>query len=190
MTPEETAWLAGLLEGEGAFGCSGAKARPQSRTLRIQLNMTDEDVVRKAAVLMENAPVYRYSKKKDTSRAIKSTKDAFHTYVVGYGAERIMELILPYMGNRRTARINEVLALYRSRPVKLRERNKMADCHPDRSNKGGGLCAECYRHARYLQKDLPRRQQERAVKLGLGAGAVAVLGPLAPSLGPAILAAP
>lgn len=47
MTPEEVAWVAGLLEGEGYFSISSAR----HRQARVVCSMTDEDVVRKLHVL-------------------------------------------------------------------------------------------------------------------------------------------
>lgn len=52
MTDTDIAWVAGLLEGEGYFGCRIAttKNRPGKAYLQVRIcvNMTDEDVLRRA----------------------------------------------------------------------------------------------------------------------------------------------
>lgn len=48
MTKEETAWLAGLFEGEGCFYLNRIQKRGKRyKYLAASINMTDEDVVRK-----------------------------------------------------------------------------------------------------------------------------------------------
>jgi hypothetical protein len=156
MTPLETAWLAGLLEGEGSFSCTIAnKHRPLSRRMVVQLGMTDEDIVRRAGELMD-APAVHVHKRRH------GRKQCFSIIISGFKAERVMKAILPHMGDRRRDAILRALAEWQTRPVMLRERGKMADCHPDRPNKGRGLCDECHRHERYLKQDLPMRQAVRA----------------------------
>jgi hypothetical protein len=158
MEQTEIAWLAGLLEGEGSFQCvQASKARPQSRHLTCTLGMTDEDVVRRAGVLMDAPSIYEQN-------PAPPRKKVFIIGISGYKAERVMKLILPYMGIRRRDKILKVLADWKTRPVAQRERGRKADCHPDRPNKGHGLCDECHRRKRYQEKDIPMRQAIRAAK--------------------------
>lgn len=95
MTDVELAWLAGLFEGEGCF---------YFRTTPIAvLQMTDEDVVRKASVLLRR-------KLRTTAKPLPSGKIVYQTETTGTDAIGLMESLLPYMGIRRTAKIKEVLA--------------------------------------------------------------------------------
>lgn len=114
MTTEETAWLAGLLEGEGCFAVtSKSRARPD---VRVELKMTDRDVVLRAAALMGFGPsrlrmnVSPYPRHKDTHVVSARAEDAV----------RVMLAVRPYMGARRGARIDECLA---ARPDLTREEN-------------------------------------------------------------------
>jgi hypothetical protein len=97
-------WLAGLLEGEGYFGATdpGNGRRLQ---LKVSLNMTDEDVVlRAAAIVNGNAGVYRRDKGKP------NWSDQWTVQWTGADAERIMHKVLPLMGRRRAATIRTALA--------------------------------------------------------------------------------
>lgn len=100
MTEIEAAWLAGILEGEGCFFFN--------RTPMIKLQMTDEDVVARAAALMGKN--YRKSK-----RPTISGKSVYSFEIHGEKALNIMRLILEHMGARRSAKIKEVMELAAAR---------------------------------------------------------------------------
>lgn len=101
MTEIETAWLAGILEGEGCFYFK--------RTPMVKLSMTDEDVVERAAKL-----VGKQCRK--ANRPTVSGKSVYLLEIHGEKAIRLMESILPYMGGRRSNKIREVLIAAASRP--------------------------------------------------------------------------
>ncbi|OZV74754.1 hypothetical protein CA850_29695 [Micromonospora echinospora] len=88
-------WLAGLLEGEGAFDLQRA------RYPRVRLAMTDRDVVGRAATLFGCS--VRLSLKPAPH------KPMWHAEVQGPAAEAVMRAILPHMGARRSERIASVL---------------------------------------------------------------------------------
>lgn len=111
--PSDTdiAWLAGLLEGEGSFCYAAPSPRP-GHTCRgrisVQLQMTDQDVVQRAAGLMGCAcrpGGTRVAHDGCTRKAM------WRTYLSGAPAVRTMRLVRPYMGQRRGAKIDELLAL-------------------------------------------------------------------------------
>jgi len=95
MKDTEIAWLAGLLEGEGCFYFRG--------TSYIKLQMTDEDVIRRAADLMGRT--YRRAEPRGSQKKV-----VFSFELCAGHAIEFMKLILPYMCSRRTAKINEIIA--------------------------------------------------------------------------------
>ena len=88
-------WLAGLLEGEGAFDLH------RERYPRIRLGMTDRDVVERAAALIGSR--VRLSLRPAPAQA------TWHTEVSGVRAAEVMRLLLPFMGTRRSGKIATVL---------------------------------------------------------------------------------
>ena len=103
MTHDDVVWLAGLLEGEGYFGIQDTGKRGFG-TATVKLNMTDRDVVERAASIMSSPSVYRMS-----HPSHPSWKDTYNCYAVGEQAVRIMQAVLPYMGERRTDKIHDVI---------------------------------------------------------------------------------
>jgi hypothetical protein len=110
---EELHWLAGILEGEGCFTIS-RKAYKDSvyKYPTIKLNMTDEDVVKKAAKLLGGKPL----------RLEYGHKPTFSFSIIGKRAEKFMALLNPLMGKRRRARISEILFMRRSYCAKKKKR--------------------------------------------------------------------
>ncbi len=105
IDPRDLHWLAGLLEGEGSF-FPGAPSSPNLPVLQIQ--MIDEDVMRRVGDLMERG-VYR-------CRAPRPEWSA--TYVVrvkGAPAVAWMRLLRPLLGQRRQAQIDRAIASYASK---------------------------------------------------------------------------
>ena len=92
---EDLVWLAGLLEGEGAFDLHRGKYP------RIRLGMTDRDVVGRAATLLGGK--VRLSLKPAPAKAM------WHVEVSGTKALSAMTALLPLMGARRSAKIAEVM---------------------------------------------------------------------------------
>lgn len=108
------AWLAGLLEGEGSFA-RGPHAR-------INLAMTDVDVVRRAADLMGGAEVYAIP--------VPGQKTRYQFGVYGPTAAGWMMTLWPFMGARRRERISEQLLKWRATPAHPRDRKHCPQGHP------------------------------------------------------------
>lgn len=143
-------WLAGLLEGEGAFGHLKGKGP------YVKLTMSDKDVVDKASVLMQATSVIEMKPKQE------NWKMCYTASITGFRAERLMNNILPYMGKRRSAKIQEALALWENRGGRRkRENGAPPDCHPDRKQFARGLCKECYSNFYNEQ----RRKNRKEIKL-------------------------
>jgi hypothetical protein len=102
MTELDLMWLVGLLEGEGSF-IFPAPSEPTSP--RVTLQMTDEDVVRRAARLMGIEYVHKSHRHPDI------WKPTYQVSLKGKRARALMEQLLPYMGVRRSQRIRGILAL-------------------------------------------------------------------------------
>lgn len=113
----ELAWLAGLLEGEGAFMVipkryqgRGIRSRGSYPSFRVSLNMTDGDVVYHAASVAgmgnvigpfmrgnpKHSPMFRWNVNKRR-----------HIYA-------LLVAIYPYMGQRRGAKIMDILRTFNS----------------------------------------------------------------------------
>lgn len=96
----DTAWLAGLLEGEGCFILA------QKRYPQIALKMTDEDVVTRAAELAPGStPVRRHAR---TGNDVRH-KAVYCVEWNGRTATNLMWRVLPFMGVRRSERILTVI---------------------------------------------------------------------------------
>src|SRR5262245_51776004 len=110
ITVREIAWLAGLLEGEGSFGLRTTRGNGHDFYYpQVTLEMTDLDVVTKVQTLLDAPSV--------TSRQPRKTNHN-PTYVCAlYGtrAVALMMTILPFMGARRSHRIQQCLADWKHR---------------------------------------------------------------------------
>lgn len=102
MTELELVWLAGLLEGEGFFGLK--KYHYGVSAPCIQLRMTDLDVVEKAMHLMGLKTYYAEKKVQE------GHKTAYTIIAKGTRAAELMRLLHPHLGERRRAKIDEVMA--------------------------------------------------------------------------------
>lgn len=136
MSPdEEIIWLAGLLEGEGCFGTSN-KNSPY-----VHLGMTDRDIIERASKIMlcSSRILTRY---KDSDRKTLWQVSAWNTRAI-----IIMKKVLPYMGERRSSKINEVLKDYELRQSKSNFCKRGHDLtlpHNVRFHKNGyRMCKKC-----------------------------------------------
>jgi intein/homing endonuclease len=117
MSDTEAAWLAGLLEGEGYFQITKPRHHHPTQVL-IRLSMTDKDVVEKAARLLNNIPINQKARttERKTIYAISLSKRD--------EVEKILLQILPYMGSRRSQKINECLEVIKERRQIIAETRK------------------------------------------------------------------
>lgn len=106
MERDDLMWLAGLLEGEGSFDLR------DGRYPRIRVGMTDRDTVGRVASLI--GVRVRLSFRRAPEQAM------WHAEVTGARAAEVMELVLPHMGARRSARIATILGHARLRPDAVR----------------------------------------------------------------------
>lgn len=96
---EDVTWLAGLFEGEGYISLL------PSQGIRVGINMTDKDVLEKAHWLFGG----RFDK--PTRR--EPYKTLYRWLITNWtDAIELLDVIRPYMGERRTSKIGEALAAY------------------------------------------------------------------------------
>lgn len=110
MKDAELAWLAGYMEGEGCF-FAGSHGPQRRKSVRVSCSIvtTDKDVAEKAATLMGVRKIY-------THRLRLARKQSYSVYLGGDDAIALMKQLLPHMGERRTAKIKEVIAIASKRP--------------------------------------------------------------------------
>jgi len=132
---ERTAWLAGVLEGEGTFGVT---RRSRSSYPVIKVEMCDEEIVVRAGHMLGAARVYARDPKHE------GWSISYIAKIDGHRAAEWMRRLRPYMGLRRSAAIDKALAAYQ--PVRLTEVPAtcvMSGC--EKPHRSRGLC-----HAHYM----------------------------------------
>jgi hypothetical protein len=136
MTAAETAWVAGIIEGEGYFTTKG------SGGLAVRVSMTDRDIIERLKALTGVGTLYvpRNPRPGEWKQA--------YTWAVQdrQDAKALLEAILPWLGLRRTAKVEEVLAQYRA-PIEYVERG-CSENGCERNHRAKGLCSTHYRRAR------------------------------------------
>jgi hypothetical protein len=112
MDKSDILWLAGYLEGEGCFRIGASGNRPNAIGTPSVKVATDLDVAERVANLI-GARVGVYILR-------PPRKQAYRAECFGAKAIAVMEAILPYMGERRSAKICEVIAIANGRPCRPR----------------------------------------------------------------------
>ena len=99
-------WCAGLFEGEGCFYIH-KRGEGRIRAYAI-ISMTDEDVIRKFHEYIEIGHVWGpygdYRKKKDGAPRLPQ----WRWYTTGKNAEKVMDILSPYLCTRRNLKITEI----------------------------------------------------------------------------------
>lgn len=112
MNDIELGWVAGILEGEGYFCVYKVRPDPDDTYYQISIrcNMTDEDVIRRLLSVVGAGRVRGPYENKG-----KGTKPMF-AYELQRRRELIplLEAIRPHMGERRGAKIDEMLRIHYS----------------------------------------------------------------------------
>lgn len=139
----EIAWLAGYLEGEGCFYVT------KLNSVGITVTSTDEDIVDRVASM--------FGREKRGPKFGKPARKPYFT--VGVHSDRavkIMNEILPYMGERRSEKIKEILSRRESGKGKNWSlgSSRRTICHPEKSHYAFGLCAACYKKKVRSEKKL------------------------------------
>lgn len=108
MTPFELGWVIGLIEGEGCFVKSEDKRRPGTFTVKIQVEMTDKDVIDKLNKLIPgNVVLCNYPSRR---KKFPDAKDSWRwTISTKQQVKELGEQLLPHLSARRQERLKEVL---------------------------------------------------------------------------------
>ena len=107
MTPEQTAWLAGLIEGEGSFYYNRYTRRGRTYAYpTMALVMTDEDVVRQAYEVA--GCVGSFMRSHPPAKREAGHQVQWKWKVVGAKALDLMDQIEPWLGSRRSAKIADM----------------------------------------------------------------------------------
>lgn len=103
---QEIAWAAGLFEGEGSWSL-----KERRRCLRLQLSTTDKDVLESFRNIVGAGRII------DRHERRPNRKRLWGWYVERGEAERVADLLRPFMHQRRRNRLDEIrgqLAVYRA----------------------------------------------------------------------------
>ena len=108
--PSETelAWLVGIWEGEGSWTYNkGRPSRREKPYLRMQMCMTDGDIMERVCTIMDGRKTSKY----DGGPAHKALgrKPVYHIHIQGKAAKRWTELMKPYLGKRRLEKYNLIM---------------------------------------------------------------------------------
>lgn len=106
----DMAWAAGLFEGEGCINYSPVVGSPWGqRRRRLNLEMTDGDVVRRFASIVGAGNVRRSRRQ---NRVNRENHHTIYIWECGRWAdtERILQAFLPYLGKRRRKKAEALLA--------------------------------------------------------------------------------
>lgn len=121
---------------------NGGRTRPDPV---VQLSMTDKDVVERAKDLIDPGRTVKLYDRSGQKGYKEYHKPLYTIAVRSYKAARLMGAVLPFMGERRSQKIKELLEAWNSRPARTREHRLPPTCHPERKHYAGGLCMPCYR---------------------------------------------
>jgi hypothetical protein len=109
MHPDpEVAWLIGLVEGEGYFGCH-SNGQMGYLGPRFSLSMTDEDVVLKARDILYRLVGGQRINVNREERAGGKHQDVYNLRLGGERSKILMRLVVPYMSERKRASIWQAL---------------------------------------------------------------------------------
>ena len=107
MDKSDIAWLAGLFEGEGTF--IWKKTGTFYGVPMARIKMADKDIIERVQVFL-GGNIYEEKERQE------GWKRQYCLAYQGNTAMRIMLLLRPYMGIRRSKRIDDLLTIWTNRP--------------------------------------------------------------------------
>ena len=135
-TRENLAWAAGLLEGEGCFHLAKRKGSETSLIMRIDMKLTDFDVMARLLAILRIGTIYGpfQNKQFPHRKPIWSFEAVRQNEVYA-----VCAALYPFMGDRRLAKIKLMMEAFKNHPTQslLYRRASNKRWHP----KGGNqLC--------------------------------------------------
>lgn len=109
MNDFDLGWLVGILEGEGAFVASVDKRRPTTVNVKIQVEMTDKDMIDRIQFLLPHGRVWEsnYPSKK---LAFPNAKDSWRWCISRKDTvKELISIIYPHMSVRRKVQLDKLL---------------------------------------------------------------------------------
>jgi hypothetical protein len=150
LTDTQIAWFAGLFEGEGSLHIE------KNGNTKLSLSSTDPDIIEKCKELFPKCQNVKPQQPKPVRDSYNIPKIKY-TWRVSHPDEvrRIINLILPWLGQRRTAKALQLLAHLDARPLEHYQRRKTHcpkghEYSPENTIYKGErkyrVCVECYRN--------------------------------------------
>jgi hypothetical protein len=102
MNKEEIAWLAGIYEGEGSCSITTGRA------IRIDITMTDEDIVNRIQLVTGLGSV------RTVAQRSENHKQAWCWSVGSKDAVNFLEAVLPWLGERRSRRARDAVTNWKT----------------------------------------------------------------------------
>lgn len=149
MRSEDIAWFAGLFEGEGCFSYD-----KKFQALRLYLGSTDLDILER---IQQVLGVGSISKQKE-----KPNRKTFWMWYISKrkDVDFVCELIRPWLGVRRTARLNEIIEL-RAEPKATSKNSPFCLKGHERTWLGDRwVCKPCRAEAQIRYMDDPERREK------------------------------
>lgn len=113
LSETQSAWLAGLLDGEGCIDTT-------RNSPRLRCKMSDHDIILRAASLIPGARIHTEPPRQ------AHHKPCLVMQVHGDAAVGVMRAVLPYLGARRTAKATEIILAHSARQAKRATRHLKA----------------------------------------------------------------
>jgi hypothetical protein len=166
VTESDVAWAAGFFEGEGSISPSTRRGRIEG--MSVSLGSTDYDVIERFSKIWGCGslcgPYQRGTHKPIWHFRIHNFDDA----------KTMLERMYPHLGQRRSARIDEVLNLVAKARALLEPRGDSEACHRGhkrvdhgyRSSRGYWVCRSC--STMHSKAQTERRRKERECRVALG----------------------
>ena len=110
MDTADRAWLAGLFEGEGCFTIE------KNGSVRAMIAMSDRDIIERVHALWPTT-VLRVDHPKTKPWLTQKPKPRYWWRIAGPQVREFIELIEPWLGERRRARAQELLSHLAARPA-------------------------------------------------------------------------
>jgi hypothetical protein len=171
MTERDTAWLAGLLEGEGCFYWNKSDGRRRRGRAKIgypgvKLQMCDRDVVERAGSLL-GVRVRRVPARNPKH------KDQYACGISGWPAIRLMQAVRHLMGDRRKRKIDELIQNYsdstpRENDTHCRRGHKYTATNVRVEADGARRCLQCQHERNWRSEARRRRARVSKGQLSLG----------------------